>query len=284
MTSSAQKTALQPIGKIVKVKKRDGRVAEFNASKIASAVWKAAQSIGGTNKKLPEELAQKVYHLLEQKFSGQIPTVEDVQDAVEKVLIEEGHARTAKAYILYRQQRAEIRKEKMQVLEKNTIDEVDKMFDVNALRVLKARYLRKDESGKLIESPKQLFTRVAVHDGIPDLFYDSRVFDKEGKQQIHDSEAFSPAEWEEKIAVGNYRLNRYHLEATKRLYDRFNRNKQMKVSWKKFFDMMHKGEFRQYEKNIDELYNVMVTKQFMPNTPAIANFGNPLGMGSACFV
>ncbi len=284
MTPSGQKTAIQPIGKVVKVKKRDGRVVDFDVSKVSSAVWKAAQSIGGTNRKLSEELAQGVLHLLEQKFSGQTPTVEDVQDAVEKVLIEEGHARTAKAYILYRQQRAEIRKEKMQVLEKNTIDEVDKMFDVNALRVLKARYLRKDETGKLIETPKQLFTRVAVHDGIPDLFYDSRVFDKEGKQQVHDFEAFSPAEWEEKIAIGDYRLNRYHLEATKRLFDRFNKNKQMKASWKKFFDMLHKGEFKQYEQNIDELYNVMVTKQFMPNTPAIANFGNPLGMGSACFV
>src|SRR3990167_6332660 len=58
----------------------------------------------------------------------------------------------------------------------------------------------------------------------------------------------------------------------------------MKVSWNKFFGIIKKGEFNSYEKNIEEFYNLMVEKHFMPNTPAIANFGNPLGMGSACFV
>ena len=283
MAVEKQKVAVKS-SKITKVKKRDGRVLDFDSSKIAGAIWKAASSIGGADKKLSEKLAEKVMELLERKFAGQIPSVEDVQDAVEKILIEEGHARTAKAFILYRQQRAEVRKEKMQVLEKNTIDEVDKNFDVNALRVLKARYLRKDEKGHLIETPKQLFTRIAVHDALPDIFYDKPVFDKEAKQTPHPHESFAPEEWEEKVSIGKYRLNRYHLEAVKRLYERHNKNKQMKVSWKKFFEMLQKGEFKQYEKNITQYYEAMVTKQFMPNTPAIANFGNPLGMGSACFV
>ncbi|HIK00571.1 TPA: adenosylcobalamin-dependent ribonucleoside-diphosphate reductase [archaeon] len=279
-----QKTVLKGTSKITKIKKRDGKVVDFNPSKVAGAIWKAARSIGGQDKKLSEKLAEKVIELLERKFAGQIPSVEDVQDAVEKVLIEEGHARTAKAFILYRQQRAEIRKEKMQVLEKDTIDDVDKNFDINALRVLKARYLRKDEKGHLIETPKQLFTRIAVHDTIPDLFYDSKVFDNEAKQKTHEHESFDYADWDEKVSIGKYHLNRYHLEAVKRLYDRHNKNRQMKVSWKKFFDMLQKGEFKHYEKNIAEYYEVMVSKKFMPNTPAIANFGNPLGMGSACFV
>ena len=78
----------------------------------------------------------------------------------------------AKSYILYRQHRAEIRKEKEAILNKEAfeLDEVDKKFDINALRVLASRYLRKDESGKIVESPKQLFERVSIHTTIPSLF------------------------------------------------------------------------------------------------------------------
>ncbi len=265
-----------------KISKRDGRLVDFDQNKITEAIFKAARVAGGKDKKLAKQLSDKVIQELS-SLSG-TPSVEQIQDIVEKVLIEEGHAATAKAYILYRQQRAEIRKEKQLVLEKEEIDEVDKRFDVNALRVLKARYLRKEATGKLIETPKQLFTRVAVHAALPDLFYDTRVFDIKAQQPVNMIEDFKPAVHEEQYGIGKYNLNRYHLEAVKRMYNRFNKNKQMKVSWSKFFEMIKKGEFGSYEKNIDLFFNLMTQKLFMPNTPAIANFGNPLGMGSACFV
>ena len=265
-----------------RIRKRDGMVVVFDQNKITNAVFKAAQSVGGKDRKIAQQLSDKVIEEIE-KLGKTSPSVEEIQDIVEKVLIEQGHASTAKAYILYRQQRAEIRKEKQLVLEKEEIDEVDKRFDVNALRVLKARYLRKDATGKLTETPKQLFTRVAVHAALPDLFYDKRVFDIESRQPVNEAESFSPVANEDKYSIGNYTLSRYHLEALKRMYDRFNDNKQMCVSWSKFFDMIKKGDFNNYEKNVDELYNLMTRKLFMPNTPAIANFGNPLGMGSACF-
>ena len=268
--------------KISRIKKRDGSVVGFDQSKITAAIWKAARSVGGKDKSHAQILSDKVVQELEKLNTT--PSVEQIQDTVEKVLIEAGHAATAKAYILYRQQRSELRKEKQLVLEKEEIDEVDKRFDVNALRVLKARYLRKDATGKLIETPKQVFTRVAVHAALPDLFYDTRIFDINSQQPVNMVEDFKPAVHEDQYGIGNYKLNRYHLEALKRMYDRFNRNKQMKVSWSKFFDMIKKGEFGTYENNLDELYNLMTYKLFMPNTPAIANFGNPLGMGSACFV
>ncbi|MBI2656674.1 adenosylcobalamin-dependent ribonucleoside-diphosphate reductase [Candidatus Woesearchaeota archaeon] len=264
------------------LRKRDGSIAEFDQSKITNAIFKAANAVGGRDRKLAQKLSDKVVAELE-KLAKATPSVEEIQDTVERVLIGEGHAATAKAYILYRQQRAEIRKEKQLVLEKEEVDEVDKRFDVNALRVLKARYLRKDATGKLIETPKQLFTRVAVHAALPDLFYDARVFDIKAQQPVNMAEDFKPALHEDQFSIGGYKLNRYHLEALKRMYDRFNRNKQMKVSWSKFFDMLRKGEFSSYDKNIGELFNLMTHKLFMPNTPAIANFGNPLGMGSACF-
>ena len=174
-----------------KISKRDGRVVDFDQNKITEAIFKAARAAGGKDKKLAKQLSDKVVEELS-NLSG-TPSVEQIQDIVEKVLIEEGHASTAKAYILYRQERAAIRKEKQLVLEKEEIDEVDKRFDVNALRVLKARYLRKDATGKLIETPKQLFTRVAVHAALPDLMYDSRVFDINGHQPVNMIEDFKPA-------------------------------------------------------------------------------------------
>ncbi|MBI3035804.1 hypothetical protein HYY71_05775 [Candidatus Woesearchaeota archaeon] len=267
--------------KISRIRKRDGTIVGFDQGKITAAIFKAAQSVGGKDRKHAQMLSDKVAKELEN--IGNVPSVEQIQDIVEKALIEEGHAATAKAYILYRQQRAAIRKEKQLVLEKEDIDEVDKRFDVNALRVLKARYLRKDSTGKLTETPKQLFTRVAVHAALPDLFYDTRLFDISSQQPVNMIEDFKPAVHEEQHGIGMYKLNRYHLEALKRMYDRFNRNKQMKVTWSKFFDMIKKGELDSYQSSIDELYNLMTKKLFMPNTPAIANFGNPLGMGSACF-
>ena len=270
-------------GEIIKIRKRDGTVVPFAEKKIADAIFKAALSVGGKNRKETEHLTEKIVEKLLTNGKD-IPSVEEVQDAVENVLIETGHAKTAKAYIVYRQKRAEVREEKKRVLEKSEIDEVDKRFDVNALRVLKARYLRKNEQGKLIETPKQLFTRVAVHAALPDLLYDERIFDISGKQATHPVEDFTPAEHDEKHSIGKYNLNQYHWEAVKRMHDRFSRNGQMKASWTKFFEMMTRGDFNKYEKNIDEFFDLMTSKKFLPNTPAIANFGNPLGMGSACFV
>ncbi len=93
-----------------KIKKRDGRIVPFDKSKITNAIFKAAKSVGGSDRELAEKLADKVVDILEKKYDGHaIPTVEDVQDVVEKVLIEEGHAKTAKAYILYRDQHAKMR-------------------------------------------------------------------------------------------------------------------------------------------------------------------------------
>lgn len=91
------------------VVKRDGRLVPFNEKKIADAIFKAAQSVGGEDRALADELAVVVTMFLEKKYAGQMPGIEDIQDIVEKVLIETGHAKTAKAYILYRDKRARIR-------------------------------------------------------------------------------------------------------------------------------------------------------------------------------
>ncbi len=97
------------------VKKRDTRVVGFDQTKIADAIYAAARAVGGEDRHLADELAGVVTMFLEKAYgSGRIPTIEDIQDMVEKVLIETGHAKTAKAYIIYRQKRAEAR-ERMRV-------------------------------------------------------------------------------------------------------------------------------------------------------------------------
>lgn len=94
---------------ITKIKKRDGREVPFNIEKIANAIFKAAQAVGGQDYNTALELAEEVTLYLEDNFKGETPEVEDIQDAVEKILIESGHARTAKEYILYRSERNKAR-------------------------------------------------------------------------------------------------------------------------------------------------------------------------------
>jgi len=103
--------------RIVQIRKRDGRIVDFAQEKITKAIWGAAQAVGGKDRKLAQRLSNRVVALLEEKFLQEIPGVEDVQDLVEKVLIEEGHARTAKAYILYRKQHESLRRIKTTFVE-----------------------------------------------------------------------------------------------------------------------------------------------------------------------
>ena len=81
--------------------KRDGRTVPFDSEKIASAIFKAAEALGGHDYQTSQSLANAVIAELEAMLGGENPTVEQVQDTVERVLIENGHARTAKEYILY---------------------------------------------------------------------------------------------------------------------------------------------------------------------------------------
>ena len=96
---------------LTKIQKRDGRQMPFNVEKIADAIYKAAAAVGGEDFNTAFSLAEEVCRILDanSEKSGRIPTVEEVQDTVEKVLVENGHAKTAKAYILYRANRTRVR-------------------------------------------------------------------------------------------------------------------------------------------------------------------------------
>lgn len=99
------------------IKKRDGREVNFDEKNITEAIFKAAKSVGGADRQLAIELTLDVLKILKEQFNRKLFTVEDVQDTVEKVLIETGHARTAKAYILYRDKRTRIREAKSDLMD-----------------------------------------------------------------------------------------------------------------------------------------------------------------------
>ena len=85
--------------------KRDGRTVVFDVSKIATAIYKAALAVGGTDEDTAKSIANTVASMYEHDNPEKTPTVEEIQDLVEKVLIKKGHAKTAKAYILHRDKR-----------------------------------------------------------------------------------------------------------------------------------------------------------------------------------
>ena len=99
------------MSKVKYVIKRNGATVPFSKNRITNAIYRAAVSVGGRNRKIAEGLSDQVVEILESQYEpSQYPTVEEIQDIVEKVLIENGHAKVSKAYILYREERNQRRK------------------------------------------------------------------------------------------------------------------------------------------------------------------------------
>ena len=92
-----------------RIVKRDGRVVSFDEAKITTAIWKAMRAVGEPDEIAAKRLSELVTGLLKEQFVGEPPTVEEIQDLVEEVLVEAGYVQTAKAYILYRKQHADLR-------------------------------------------------------------------------------------------------------------------------------------------------------------------------------
>ncbi len=112
---------------IQQVLKRDGTYQDFNLDKIADAIYKAAVACNGSDYATAKSLAEKVVELIKKRHGDNIPTVEQIQDAVEYTLIENRHSQTAKAYILYREKRKSAREKN--ALVGATIDLFDKYID-----------------------------------------------------------------------------------------------------------------------------------------------------------
>lgn len=144
---------------ITQIKKRSGEVVQFDTAKIAHAIKKAFTSVGNDNFSLIENLSEQVLNVLNNKFEGKgIPSVEDIQDIVEIILIHNDLPQVAKSYIIYRQNRAQARDRQKQIL--NGLS-TSLPYTENALKVMAKRYLQKDANDKVIEIPEQMMDRVA---------------------------------------------------------------------------------------------------------------------------
>jgi len=270
------------------IKKRDGEIRKFELKKIEDAIFKALKAGAYPNYNLAGQLANKVAEKLSFRADKEIVSVEDVQDLVEETLQENGLEKIASLYHNYRLKRAEIRAQKQIILNKKEIDEIDKKFDLNALKVLAARYLKKNEKGEVIESLRDLFERVTTHSVLPSLFYDKKVFKNSKKNSSKPTKAKPKINFSQllktDLKIGKYKLNEYHKEALVRLFQNFSEKNQIKISWAEFLQLFESGYFDKYETEIKSYFNLLANRQFFLNTPALVNFGNALGLGSACFV
>lgn len=143
------------------IRKRDGSVVSFSAVKIAKALAKALASSGEGGEAIAQQLTDHVVSRLsamEREVQNFVPDVEQVQDLVEVALIEGGFAKTAKSYILYRDQHRRARDAQRSILNGRT---TKLPFSLNALKVVAKRYLRQDDDGHPIETPEEMFRRVA---------------------------------------------------------------------------------------------------------------------------
>lgn len=146
--------------KVTKIRKRSGEIVDFNSDKVKVAIIKAFAAVSNHDYQLIDRLVVDVMNVINNKFSeSDAPSVEQIQDIVEIILMHNNLPDIAKNYILYRHQRAQIRDRQKQLLDGLT---TRLPYTENALKVLAKRYLQRDtDYNKVIETPEQMLGRVS---------------------------------------------------------------------------------------------------------------------------
>ncbi len=247
--------------------KRDGTTVPFDKSKIAMAIYKAMLSVKTGSMEEANRLAD---YVTEELLKGNDQaSVEHIQDTVENVLMTKkingkSYISVAKSYILYREKRNTIRQEKEFIGVKD-----DLKLSLNAIKVLEARYLFKDAEGKIIESPGQMFHRVAVHLGVIQGLYDYITYRRTGQ--------INP---EGTIYTG---ISNTQIEELKRGFGELKKEKVIEGSFDEFMDFIEtqKTGINYWIKRFETMMRKL---EYVPNSPTLMNAGGPLGQLSACFV
>ncbi|MGC8619233.1 MAG: adenosylcobalamin-dependent ribonucleoside-diphosphate reductase [Thermoplasmata archaeon] len=249
-----------------KVMKRDGTIVNFDKKKITLAIYKAMKATNIENYREAERLTDLVIRRLEDLHID-IPKVEEIQDIVEEVLMLEGYTNVAKAYILYREKRKIIRELKKAYGVKD-----DLKLSINAIKVLESRYLLKNEKGEVIETPGQMFERVAKYIALVDILYDDSVYDVTGSQK----------RWTLDEGIDNP-LTYWEYDMIRRAYNILNEEGKMKVPFKDLINIL-KAREKEIEKTSMIFYDLMSKRLFIPNSPTLMNANTEIGQLSACFV
>ncbi|MFY9198304.1 MAG: ribonucleoside triphosphate reductase [Acutalibacteraceae bacterium] len=172
---------------ISKIRKRNGDVVDFQSEKITRAIFKAANAVGGNDWDRANDLTQQVVVMVDANFEGDVVDVEKIQDLVEKVLIENGHAKTAKAYILYREKRRGARE--ANALIGATIDMFSNYLGDNDWRVKENANAQKSING-MNNYIRETFTKQYwLHEVYPD---EIRNAHQAGDLHLHDLGFFGP--------------------------------------------------------------------------------------------
>jgi ribonucleoside-triphosphate reductase len=166
---------------IDKIRKRDGRLVSFEKDKMISAIFKSAQDVGGHDKATAEGVAEIAVEFLNSKFRDKIPTVEDVQDVIEKVLIETGHAKVAKNYILYREQKKNLRETKEFLID--SVNLVDNYMGKEDWRVFENANVNYSMRGLLWHASGTIMSFYALHNLYPKEISKAHI---SGYMHIHD--------------------------------------------------------------------------------------------------